>query len=84
MALSTLKNLLACQHIRRGDGLFSLPESRRRERLFRDGRTSLKAAGVKNEKLGADYQPENDTCIKAFVRLIALRAQEIAPSASNE
>eukprot|EP00965_Chrysotila_dentata_P167458 5530108-Pleurochrysis_carterae.AAC.2 len=34
MALSTLKNLLATQQLRRGEGLVSFPESRRDERLF--------------------------------------------------
>ena len=34
MALSTLNKLLAAQILRSGDGVFSMPESRRRERLF--------------------------------------------------
>ena len=34
MALSTLNKLLAAQVLRSGDGVFSIPESRRKERLF--------------------------------------------------
>eukprot|EP00965_Chrysotila_dentata_P208622 6184803-Pleurochrysis_carterae.AAC.5 len=34
MALSILKNLLATQQLRRGEGFVSVPESRRNERLF--------------------------------------------------
>ena len=52
-----------------------MPDSRRSERLFgHQGRTSYRASGVKLEHLQDDYNPTEDTCIKAFVRLIALAA----------
>ena len=35
---------------------------------------TLRDTGVKLEKLGDDYDPLEDTCIKAFVRLLALVA----------
>ena len=58
--------------LRRGDGLHQVPDSRRAERLFGvHGRTKLLSAGIKLEKLGADYDPLQDTCLKAFVRLMA-------------
>ena len=78
MALSPLNKLLAAQVLRSGDGVFSIPESRRKERLFGVtgiGRTKALSTGVKIEKLGADYDPRADTCIKAFVRLLAARAE---------
>ena len=34
MALSTLRKLLGTQYLRRGDGILTTPESRRKERLF--------------------------------------------------
>lgn len=85
MAISTLQKLLAAQVLRRGDGAVTTPASRRKERLFGAagcGRTSVTAAGVNFEKLGADYDPRNDTCMKAFVRLLAARAEEEASAAA--
>ena len=77
MALSTLRKLLTKRYLREGDGLFSVPESRRRERLFGEkgsGRmTCVRAASACMELLGCDYDPRKDTCIKAFVRLLAAR-----------
>ena len=77
MALSTLRKLLAKRYLREGDGLFSVPESRRRERLFGvtgSGRvSSSRAASACMELLGLDYDPRKDTCIKAFLRLLAAR-----------
>ena len=81
MALSTLNNMLATNYLRKGDGIIALPDSRRRERLFGlsgGGRTRREASGVKMERLNADYDPRADTCIRAFVRLLALLAQEKA------
>jgi hypothetical protein len=79
MAHSTLRKLLGKTYLRRGDGLYSIPESRRRERLFGSsgsGRTKLGRAGsMRLECLGADYNPREDSCIKAFVRLLAARAE---------
>ena len=77
MALSTLKHLLISQKLRRGEGPdgVNMPESRRAERLFGQyGRTSSRSSGVKLEHVGDDYSVEEDTCIKAFVRLIAAAA----------
>ena len=79
MALSTLRKLLAQGYLRRGDGLVSMPAARRTARLFGEGRTKAKRAGeCKMELLGVDYSPREDTCVKAFVRLLALRAAEEA------
>jgi hypothetical protein len=73
--ISTLRKLLGAATLRRGDGVISLPESRRKERLLGVGRTKLASKWVKSEVLSRDYNPRKDTCIKAFVR--ALAAQNI-------
>ena len=57
--------------LRRGDGVIALPECRRKERLLVVGRTKLAPKWVKSEILNRDYNPRQDTCIKAFVRLLA-------------
>ena len=68
------------QKLRRGDGPDGVVmlDCRRNELLFctlpAGGRTSYRSSGVKLEKLGEDYDPCEDTCIKAFVRLLALVA----------
>lgn len=76
MALSTLKKLLAQRYLRRGDGIIATPESRRKERLFGEhgmGRSSRLCTNVKLEKLrGNKYEPREDTCVAAFVRLLAV------------
>ena len=72
-----MRTLLGRQQLRRGDGLISMPASRRNERLFGVtgiGRTKSLSAGIKLENLGKDYDPREDTCVKAYVRLMALRA----------
>ena len=83
MALSTLRKLIAKRYLQRGDGIISMPACRRRERLFgaaATGRTSRKSLGVKQEKWltamleAAEYRVEDDSCVKAFVRLIAASA----------
>ena len=75
MALSVMNNLLVTQKLRRGDGPIVYPKSRRAERLFgEEGRTKRKSTHIKLEKLGVDYDPRKDTCIKAFVRLMASAA----------
>ena len=66
--------MLVRGYLRVGDGLVATPMSRRKERLFGVGRTSLPSAGVKLELLRADYDPKSDTCVKAFVRCIAASA----------
>ena len=77
MALSTLNKLLAKNYLRRGDGVASLPEARRTERLFSQGRSRARRAGeCKMELMGVEYDPRDDTCIKACVRLIALQAAQ--------
>ena len=51
-----MRHLLMQNVLRRGDGLYKVPDSRRTERLLGDnGRTKLLAAGIKLEKLGTDY-----------------------------
>ena len=64
--------------LRRGDGIMAMPASRRHERLFGKagpGRAKLCSAGLKLEARLADYEPRKDTCIRAFVRLLAERAK---------
>ena len=70
MAISTLRKLLGQQMLRRGDGVLALPDSRRKERLLA-GRTKLASKEVKMEVLMRDYNPREDTCVRAFVRLLA-------------
>ena len=78
MALSTLRKLLATQYLRRGDGILTTPESRRKERLFGasgTGRLTCGSTGVKLEKLRGDgYNPRDDTCMAAFIRLLEAAA----------
>ena len=69
-AISTLRKLLGAQMLRRGGGVVALPDSRRKERLMA-GRTKILATGVKLELVDKDYSPCHDTCLKAFVRLLA-------------
>ena len=78
MALSTLRKLLAGRALRRGYGLEGLRvkaiESRTTERLLEVGRSTRLSTGIKLEKLGEDYNPRDDTCLRAFVRLVAASA----------
>ena len=78
MALSTLRKLLGKSYLRRGDGLLALPASRQHERLFGEGGPGRikreRAATSCLELMGAEYNPRDDTCLKAFVRLLAARA----------
>ena len=69
--ISTLRKLLGASMLRRGDGVIALPDSRRKERLLEVGRTKIAPKWVKQEVLRNDYNPRSDTCIKAFVRLLA-------------
>jgi hypothetical protein len=85
MAKSTLTNLLGAAMLRRGDsvlaGVHSIPASRRAERLFGatgHGRTKSLTSGLKHEKLASDYDPRADTVVKAFVRMVAARAEAAA------
>lgn len=85
MALSTLKKLLAQRYLRRGDGIIATPESRRKERIFGEhgtGRSTRICTNVKLEKLrGNGYEPAEDTCLAAFVRLLAELSATDAPAA---
>ena len=88
MALSVMRKLLTAQKLRRGDGPIAYPESRRAERLFGEhGRTKRRSSHVKLEKLGVEYNPREDTCLKAFVRMMAqaaaMRDMDNASEASN-
>ena len=38
------------------------------------GRSTRLSTGIKLEKLGEDYTPRDDTCLRAFVRLVAASA----------
>ena len=78
VALSVLKHMLMQDVLRRGDGLHRVPDARRTERLFAHGRTKLFSNGIKLEKVGVegDYLPQTDTCISAFIRLLAAAARE--------
>jgi hypothetical protein len=54
------------------------PASRRSERTFGasgPSHTSAAAPGLQLEARLADYGPRKDTCIRAFVRLLAARAE---------
>ena len=83
-ALSVINHLLVSQVLREGSGLYATPESRRKERLFGEngaGRTKLLSSGMKLEArvMAAEgYSPRHDTCIKAFVCLLAARASELS------
>ena len=57
-----------------------LEDSRRKERLFgMRGRTKPMPAGDNEAKRNAEYNPLTDTCIKAFVRLLAEMPAETDP-----
>ena len=79
-----MKHLMISQILRRGDGPagIMMPDSRRNERRFGDfGRLSYHASRVKVEH-DDDYNPRNDSCIKAFVRLLAIAATMAAAEAA--
>ena len=82
-AVKTLATLVATQKLQLGDGVDGvlLAPTRRHERLMGQGRTTYKRVGVKLEKVGADYDPRSDTCLKAFVRLMAQLALDSAGGA---
>ena len=73
MALSTMKHVLSHQELLRGNSTHSLPDSRRKVRLFGQGRTKTLSSHIKYEHV-EDYEPREDTCIRAFVRLLAQAA----------
>ena len=77
MAVSTMRKLLGKRYLSEGDGLWRTPLSRQRERLFGEagsGRTS----GRRKLKVPTmhDIPPRDDSCLSAFVRLLAAIATE--------
>ena len=77
MSKSTLNKILGATYLRRGGGDFSTPPARNKTRLFGQhgpGRTKVVRTGTKLEKLGATYNPADDSCVAAFARLLAERA----------
>ena len=84
-ALSTLRKLLGQRYLSQGDGLWATPLSRQKERLFGDtgtGRTSRKRAlrsCAAQPCSEADINPQEDSCISAFVRLLAAEAAAACP-----
>ena len=76
MSISTLNSLLTTKYLRQGDGIVSIPATRRAERVFGQhgtGRTKLRGLG-KLESENVDYVPRWDTSLKAFVCELAARA----------
>lgn len=82
-SISVLRNLLATRYLRRGDGVISMRSSRVAQRVF--GKESLgRLVLPKKEKLESaddrvsdvDHDPKSDSCLKAFVRLLALYTDE--------
>ena len=70
--------MLAGRALRTGYGIENLSvrgiESRRKERVFGatgSGRTKGLSTGIKIEKLGAEYDPREDTVLRALVRMLA-------------
>ena len=77
-----MNNLLVTQKLRRGDGPIVYPKSRRAERLFGEaGRTKRASTHIKLEKLQSEYDPMSDSCVKAFVRLMAAAAEKLLAEA---
>jgi hypothetical protein len=84
-ALSTLRKLLGKRYLTQGDGIWATPLSRQKERLFGEtgtGRTSAKRAlqsCAAQPSSEADINPREDSCISAFVRLLAAEATAAHP-----
>ena len=79
MVLSTLKHMLATSGLRRGDGEYTTPPSRLKERLFGatgTGRSTLRSAGQSKAKREANYDPRSDSVLAAYIRLIAKQAAQ--------
>ena len=74
-SISTLRKLTAKRYLTEGHGLYSLPSSRRNDRLFGEhavGRSSSSRVAHACMKLVvADYNPREDSCLKAMVRMLA-------------
>ena len=68
-ALSLLNNLLATAYLRQGDGVYVVPDHRRRERLLNGtGRLTLQSTGVKLEKLDAANPPQMSHMTQPLIR----------------
>ena len=82
-SVSILTHLLSTGYLRRGDGLYTMPDSRRSERLFGDnarGRTS----NIKLEVPQAPgYKPEKDSCVRALALILAMRATNTGNSCDD-
>ena len=80
MAVSVLRKLLGKRYLSQGDGIWSTPASRQKERLFGQsgtGRSSAKRAlqsCAAQPSSEAEIDPKEDSCISAFVRLLAAEA----------
>ena len=78
-ALSTLRKLLGKRYLSQGNGIWATPLSRQKERLFGggSGRTSgkraLKSCAAQHAS-EAEIDPRVDSCLSAFVRLLAREA----------
>ena len=85
MAVSTMNHILMQNTLRRGDGEFRVPDSRRTERLLQTGRTKHLSAGLKQEKVGVEeiYNPRKDSCVKAFARLLRSEAAAATEAAAE-
>ena len=46
------------------------------------GRVTLSSVGIKLENMGKDYDPRDDSCVKAFVRQLAARGEAAATTAA--
>ena len=80
---TTLVKLMAQQMFRAGDGMYATPESRRAERLF-GGKGTGRSKLVKIEfEDGVKYDPEADTCLAAFIRLLAAKAEAMPKPAGS-
>ena len=67
--------MLATSQLRAGDGMFSTPESRRSEKLFGDKATGRsKAIKLECQECEGEYDPAQDSCLDAFMRMLAARA----------
>ena len=91
-ATSTLTKMLATSQLRAGDGMFSTPESRRSERLFGEKATgrskAIKLECLQCQECEGEYDPAQDSCLDAFMRMLAARASagvrgSGGPGASN-
>ena len=69
--------MLAKQKLRNGDGFFTTPDARRTVQLLNgSGRRTHASTGVKPQSFSDEsYDPRSDSCLKAYIRLIAALAE---------